>query len=334
LTAGVGTLVVRLLAGLVATRPLGQHSISEDVDMPHLLVAKPLLLLTVAIGWLAGASPISAAERSQSGSPDRAVTVAKAKEMCFSHTIQVTGVLVAKDEVLVRPEKDGLKVSQILVEPGDNVTSGQVLARLTQDGSQGGSGVTTVTAPAAGVINAVQAVIGAPASTRADPLFRIARQGEMELLAETPVNSLARLAPDQPARIEIIGIGELPGKVRLLSSTINPTTQLGNVRLSIGANSRLRVGAFGRGIVEVARRCGPSIPFSAVSYETEGTVVQVVRDNQIESRRVIVGLIAAGDIEVREGLAMGDVVVARAGAFVRDGDRVRPVTGSADTARR
>ena len=65
-----------------------------------------------------------------------------------------------------------------------------------------------------------------------------------------------------------------------------------------------------------------------MSYEQEGTVVQVVRDNQIESRRVTVGLIAAGDVEVREGLSEGDVVVARAGAFVRDGDRVRPVTGS------
>jgi multidrug efflux pump subunit AcrA (membrane-fusion protein) len=308
--------------------------IGEDVDMTHLLVAVPLAIAAITLGSLAAALPIAAAERNQSGSPDRAVTVARAKEMCFPDTIQVTGVLVAKDEVLVRPDKEGLKISQVLVEPGDNVTTGQVLARLTQDGSQGGAGATTLTAPAAGTVNAVLAVIGAPASPRADPLFRIARQGELELLAETPVHSLARLAADQRAKIEIIGVGELNGKVRLLSSTVNPTTQLGNVRLSIAANPKLRVGAFGRGIVEVTRRCGPSVPFSAVSYETEGTVVQVVRDNQIESRRVTVGLIAAGDVEVREGLAAGDVVVARAGAFVRDGDRVRPVTGSADTVRR
>jgi hypothetical protein len=76
------------------------------------------------------------------------------------------------------------------------------------------------------------------------------------------------------------------------------------------------------------------VPFSAVSYEQEGTVVQVVRDNQIESRRVTVGLIAAVDVEVREGLSEGDVVVARAGAFVRDGDRVRPVTGSGASVQR
>ena len=198
-----------------------------------------------------------------------------------------------------------------------------------------GSGAATITAPAAGIVNAVSAVIGAPASARAEPLFRIARQGEMELLTETPAHSLARLAPDHPAKIEIIGItGELSGKVRLVSNMINPTTQLGSVRLSITGSQKLRAGAFGRGIVEVARRCGSSVPFSAVSYEREGPVVQVVRDNQIESRRVTVGLIAGDDVEVREGLANGDVVVARAGAFVRDGDRVRPVSASGPAAAR
>jgi HlyD family secretion protein len=38
-----------------------------------------------------------------------------------------------------------------------------------------------------------------------------------------------------------------------------------------------------------------------------------------------VGLIEEGQAEIREGLAEGEMVVARAGAFVREGDRVRPV---------
>jgi HlyD family secretion protein len=307
----------------------------SPITIRRALPRRALALTTaIAIGTFAPASQVSAAERGESGSPDRAVTIAKTKRMCFADTIQVTGVVVAKDEVLVRPDKEGLKVSQILVEPGDTVTSGQILARLTQDGSQSGGSATTVTAPAAGLVNVVSAVIGVTASARAEPLFRIVRQGEMELLAETPVNSLARLAADQSAKIEIIGIGELTGKVRLVSSMVNPTTQLGNVRLSVGSNQKLRIGAFGRAIVEIARRCGPSVPFSAVSYEQEGPVVQVVRDNQIESRRVTVGLIAAGEVEVREGLSDGDVVVARAGAFVRDGDRVRPMIGSGASVRR
>ena len=42
--------------------------------------------------------------------------------------------------------------------------------------------------------------------------------------------------------------------------------------------------------------------------------------------RIIGGLIAQDQAEIREGLAEGETVVARAGAFLRDGDRVRAVT--------
>lgn len=293
-------------------------------------------MAAIAIAYFGLVPQMSAAERGDAGaSSDRAVTVVRTKQMCFADTIQVPGVLVPRNEILVRPDREGLKITQILVEPGDTVASAQVLARLAPpDGSQGSGTTVAVQAPAAGVINSVSAVIGNVASARTEPLFRITRQGEMDLLAETPVRSLTRLAPDQPAKVEIIGAGELTGKVRLVSTAINPTTQLGQVRLSIGSGQKLRVGAFGRAIIEVGRRCGAAVPLSAVSYGQGGTVIQVVRDNRIESRQVSVGLLEAGQVEIREGLSEGDVVVARAGAFVRDGDRVRPVIASEPSARR
>jgi HlyD family secretion protein len=37
-----------------------------------------------------------------------------------------------------------------------------------------------------------------------------------------------------------------------------------------------------------------------------------------------------GQVEIRDGLTEGDMVVARAGALLREGDPVRPVTASAD----
>ncbi len=278
-------------------------------------------------------SQTSGAERDANVSDEMVVTVVRTKNACFSDTIQVTGVLTPRSEILVRPDRDGLQISQVLVEPGDSVVSGQVLARLTPPEGQSGSGA-SVTAPAGGVISARNAVVGTMASTRADPLFRIAANEEMELLAEAPIKTLSRLAPNQSAKIDIIGVGELSGKVRHLPTAINPTTQLGQVRIFIGRDQRLRIGAFGRAMVNVGRRCGAAIPFSAVLYGPGGAVVQTVRDGRIETRRVNVGLLAAGQAEIREGLSEGDMVVARAGAFVRDGDRVRPVTAGGTAAGR
>jgi len=219
-----------------------------------------------------------------------------------------------------------LQISQVLVQPGESVTSGKILARLTSgEGQDVVSGV-VVRAPSAGVVISTSAVVGNVASVQAEPLFRIAGQGEMELVAEIPLRTLAGLAVDQSAKVQIIGVGELPGKVRQFSGAINPTTQLGQVRIFVGSDSRLRAGAFGRATVQIGERCAPAIPLSAVLYGPGGAVVQVARSGRIETRRVLVGLLDKDQAEIREGLAEGETVVARAGAFLRDGDRVRAVT--------
>ena len=289
-----------------------------------------IALAAIAIGYFGLISQMAAAEPGDGNATvDLAVTVTRAKRMCFVDTLQVTGVLVAKDEILVRPDREGLQITQILVEPGDTVSSGQVLARLTPpDGASGGGSNVSVSAPAAGVITAMSAVIGTVASARAEPLARIAKNGEMELVGETPINTLARLATKQSAKVEILGVGKLAGKVRLFSTAIDQATQLGQVRVLVDTDKRLRVGAFGQATIDVGERCSPAIPLSAVLYEQGGAIVQVVRANRIETRGVTVGLLAAGQAEIREGLSEGDMVVARAGAFVRDGDRVRSMTAS------
>jgi HlyD family secretion protein len=122
----------------------------------------------------------------------------------------------------------------------------------------------------------------------------------------------------------VIGIAQLSGKVRLISAAINPTTQLGQIRLSIERDKRLRAGAFGRAIIDLGQRCGPAVPLSAVLYGVGGTVVQTVSDNIVDTRRVNVGVISGGLAEILEGVNEGETVIARAGAFFRYGDRVRP----------
>ena len=59
-----------------------------------------------------------------------AVTVAKVTRHLLKDTVLVTGTLVPRLEVLVSPEIEGFKVVEMLVEEGDRVEQGQVLARL------------------------------------------------------------------------------------------------------------------------------------------------------------------------------------------------------------
>jgi HlyD family secretion protein len=277
------------------------------------------------VACLALASPSLAADE-----PDApkgaAVTVLKAAKYCFPAIVDASGIIIPREETIVRPERPGLKVAEILAEAGDTVTAGQNLARLTLP--EGGS--IGVAAPVAGLISNSTAVIGAVASPRGEALFSIIARSEFDLVGLVPTQYLSRIAVNQSARVAIVGVGEVDGKVRRVSATVEPNSQLGQVFVGLTTNRRLFVNSSGRAMIKTGQSCGVSVPLTALLYGPAGTVVQVVRRARIETKRVEVGLLSGGQVEIREGLAEGDIVVARAGALLREGDPVRPVTASAE----
>lgn len=62
-----------------------------------------------------------------------AVTVTTAIQGPIAESAVLTGTLVAREEVLVSPQIEGLAITEILAEEGDRVEAGQVLARLSHD---------------------------------------------------------------------------------------------------------------------------------------------------------------------------------------------------------
>ncbi|MBV9066614.1 MAG: biotin/lipoyl-binding protein, partial [Methylobacteriaceae bacterium] len=100
-----------------------------------------------------------------------AVSVVQARQLCFDDTVQLTGRLVAREEIPVRPDVEGLRLTQVLAEDGDKVTAGQVLARLARtEGLPGPTGTVQVTAPAAGIV--LGQAPPSPRAQRPEPLFR------------------------------------------------------------------------------------------------------------------------------------------------------------------
>jgi multidrug efflux pump subunit AcrA (membrane-fusion protein) len=240
----------------------------------------------------------------------------------------VTGFLVARDEAVVTLDAPGLRVTEVLVGEGDRVTSGQTLVRLVrqagegQDASAAARTSIILKAPAAGVVTRSTAVVGATASPmQNEPLFRIAVDNEIELEAEVPSIHAGAISPGQTARIQIEDSRELSGRVRQAPAAVDQRTQLGRARLSLERDPWLRLGMFARATIDADRSCGISVPRSAVHYRTEGPRVQVVRDNVIETRVVQVGFHSDMDIEIREGLREGDLIVANAGSSLREGGK-------------
>lgn len=347
------------------------------------------------------------------------ISVIKPQRSEFRETVLVSGSLVAREEILVAPEIEGLRVVELFADEGSSVKKGEVLARLVseqldaqiaqndaakaraiaaiaqaqsqivqakarakeavaqleraeplkksgylsgstydqresaadtaqaqivaaEDGLKAAEAEkaqveaqrreldwrrsnTEVKAPADGVVSRRNARIGAMASSIADPMFRIIQNSEVELDAEIVETDLFKIKTGQKVLVSPPGGKDVNGSVRLVSPEVDKTTRLGRVRVFLGAQPDLKIGAFARGVIDTAQSSGIALPASAVTFATDGPHIQLVKGNVVERRAVKTGLQSAGLVEIVEGVALDDVIVARAGTFLRDGDKIRPV---------
>jgi len=176
--------------------------------------AKRVATLIVAALICATSQPCFAAD--DPDAPKGAtVTVLKAAKFCFSAIAEISGILIPREEIAVRPDRPGLKVAEVLVDAGETVTAGQTLARL----SLPEGGATPVQAPVAGLVSNSSAVTGAIASGKGEALFSIIARNEFDLVGQVSTRDLSKLAVDQVAKIKIVGAGEVAGKVRRVSTT-------------------------------------------------------------------------------------------------------------------
>jgi HlyD family secretion protein len=188
---------------------------------------------------------------------------------------------------------------------------------------------TVVKAPVDGIVSRRTARLGATASGAGDPLFRIIGDGAIDLEADVPEQSMARLALEMPVKIDLAGPGKpVEGKVRLISQEVDKVSRTGKVRIALDAASTARVGAFASGMVSVATSQGLGVPSTAVVRDAKGESVLVVKDNIVQARKVTTGIVEGDWVEAKDGLAPDDKVIARAAAFLRPGDRVTPVAAA------
>lgn len=331
----VGLLRLRHLCKFVPTssavcgraRPIGSVMKIGPLFGTGALFWLPLLGAAAVIS----APPASAADNAPANAAGVYVMVARAVQGCFFDTVRVSGFLVPRQEMQIPFEAEGYRITEVSVAEGNKVTSGQQLAklvRLTGEQApvpQSATAPIILKSPVAGIVTKSSATPGSIASPRAEPLFRIAVDGQIELEADVPTAQLAKVKPNEPARVEVAGASEMPGRVRRAMVEINPATQLGRVRISLDQSSGLRFGAFAKASIDATRGCGVSVPRSAVAYGTGGTSVQVVQDKTVESRKVRVGLTSDKDAEILDGVKEGDLVVAYAGTSLRDGETVTPM---------
>jgi HlyD family secretion protein len=189
---------------------------------------------------------------------------------------------------------------------------------------------TDVVAPVTGEVVARNAQVGAIASAAGQPMFTLTRDGALELRTELSERDLVRVAPDQAVTLRVAGSATaMTGKVRRVEPLVDVATRLGHARITLDSAGVLKAGMYADAEILVVRKMALAVPVTAISTGPEGaTVMQVDADGRVRRVAITTGIRDGGWVEVVSGLSGGDRVVTKAGAFVRDGDRVRPVAAA------
>lgn len=183
-----------------------------------------------------------------------------------------------------------------------------------------------VKTPVAGIISAKNARIGAIASGSGNPLFTVIKDGAIELVADLSETDIQKIKVGQKASLAVAGGRQkIEGTVRIVSPTVDPTTRLGAVHIVLPADSPARAGMYASADVIVASTNALALPLSAVTSGRDGSTTRKVENGVVKQVKIDTGIQDGGFVEIISGLAAGEMVVEKAGAFVRDGDKINPV---------
>ncbi|MBP6031593.1 MAG: efflux RND transporter periplasmic adaptor subunit [Sphingobium sp.] len=183
-----------------------------------------------------------------------------------------------------------------------------------------------IRAPAAGLVLTRSVEPGQIISSASGVLFRIAKGGEMELIAKLSEVDLAALAVGDRVDITPVGGKQVyTGHVWQISPVIDPQTRLGMARIVLPYHRDIRPGGFASARIVSGTAEAPVLPESAIQHDDKGSFVYIANAKNIAERRdVKIGQVSAAGVSIVGGLNGTERVIALAGGFLSAGQKVEP----------
>ena len=200
------------------------------------------------------------------------------------------------------------------------------VARAQLSQAQASTSRLDVRAPASGLVLERRVEAGQIVSSVSGALFRMAKDGEIELLARLSEGDLAHVNVGARATVTPVGTAQnFHGKIWQLPSVIDPQTRQGITRIALPYDKALRPGGFASADIVSGAADVPLLPQSAVLSDSKGSYVYIVNaKNKVERRDVKVGDVNDAGVTILNGLSGQEAVVVSAGAFLNPGETIIP----------
>ncbi len=301
-------------------------SLAARVEMPVAVVGEGGQVLSVLVqpgDWVRAGQTLAVIERSVQAEQVRSlaaqVEVARADAKLAQAELDRAKALVSRGFI-----------SQATIDQKTatrDAANARVSVAIAQLGEQRArTGRLDIKAPAAGLVLTRGVEPGQVVQAGSGVLFRMAKGGEMEMLAQVSEADLQALKVGVPATVVPVGgSNSFAGKVWQVSPVVDPQNRQGVARIALGFDPAIRPGGFASATIISGSGNAPLLPESAVQNDEKGSYVYVVNaKNEAERRDVKVGQVSSKGVAITSGLAGNERVVASAGAFLTPGQKVKP----------
>ncbi|WP_313806419.1 efflux RND transporter periplasmic adaptor subunit [Sphingobium sp.] len=186
-----------------------------------------------------------------------------------------------------------------------------------------------IRAPAAGLVLTRAVEPGQIVGSGSAVLFRMARDGEMEMLAQVSEGDLAALRVGNSATVTPIGgTARFAGRIWQVSPVVDNQSRQGIARIAIPYDPAIRPGGFASATIVSGTGSAPMLPESAVQSDAKGNFVFIVNGrDEVQRRDVRIGQVTDAGVSILNGLNGNERIVASAGAFLTPGQKVKPEAG-------
>ena len=191
---------------------------------------------------------------------------------------------------------------------------------------------TSIRAPVAGLISSRSVTRGQIVQPGTE-LFRMVRDGRLELDAEIPEAELRLVRAGMAATISSEQAAGATGRVRIVTPEVNAQTRLGIARIALSSGSGLRPGMFARASIDVGAQPAVVVPSDAVVFrEGKAGVYTIGAGNAVRFNPVTTGARNGTQIQIVSGLDANQRVVVQGAGFLGEGDVVTVVQARAAPA--
>lgn len=190
---------------------------------------------------------------------------------------------------------------------------------------------TQISAPFAGVITRRYSdpgsLIQAGTSSGSLPLVRLSQVDLLRVAFPVSVSYVAGVKVGDEAEIRIPSLGrKFTAKISRVSQKVETSTRTMEAQIDLpNADNSLIAGVYATVVLKIDHRNDALVlPIEAVTRDKSTAGVYLIKDNKIEARNITVGTESPTHLEVKEGLAAGDLVMVGSRAQFSHGQSVQP----------